>query len=52
MASASVPRYFMIWRLNSMVRMPMATSEKKDEKPDKDSGVSACHLIRLVISNE
>ena len=32
-ASASVPSPCRIWRLNSMVRMPMAMSMKKVEKP-------------------
>ena len=33
-ASALPPRYRMICRLNSTVRMPIATSMKKEEKPD------------------
>ena len=32
-ASASVPSPCRIWRLNSMVRMPMAMSRKNVEKP-------------------
>ena len=32
-ARASVPRYAMIWRLNNIVSIPMATSDRKVENP-------------------